>query len=438
MNRQKSLDGYRGICAFFVVLDHCMSAFYPNIVYGTWKGERAAAFFHFIERTSLAILYHGHSAVSAFFVLSGYVLSQSYFRKRDAEIITSGAFRRYFRLALPVFVSSLIAYYFMQKNFYCNQQAAVLSGSKMWLDNFYKFKWSPGDVFSFSFFNVFFAYREDMSFNAVLWTMQYEMIGSLIVFCFLGIFGNFRRRYLIYLPLCWFFLRSFYFPFILGIMLSDIEAINFRHPLALFEKPFVRFINRIFLFLLFALSLLLLPYPYPMPYVKNFLMDLGKMISLKGYDEHFFTAVGALLMIYVILHSRILNGFFSSRPIFWLGKVSFPLYLIHLILICSISSRAYIWMNKVGMPPFANFLLSTGFTVVLSLVAAYVLYFVTEIPSVAIPRVLYQRLALARPLWLLRAQTRESVPVTEAPVAEPPKAEAPVEQKAAEELIATE
>lgn len=52
--------------------------------------------------------------MSVFFVLSGFVLPISWFKGRKTNSISGAAFRRYFRLMLPMFVI-LSIYYFVAK-----------------------------------------------------------------------------------------------------------------------------------------------------------------------------------------------------------------------------------------------------------------------------------------------------------------------------------
>lgn len=81
-----------------------------------------------------------------------------------------------------------------------NQQAALLTGSQ-WLGGFYQFKPSIGKALSQAFYDI---YLIDISssmraYNAVLWTMNIEFEGSLLVFTLALFFGKLKNRYHLYI-----------------------------------------------------------------------------------------------------------------------------------------------------------------------------------------------------------------------------------------------
>jgi hypothetical protein len=84
------LEAVRGLAACAVVLNHLLLAFWP-----VFAEDRSIS-------PLLKVTYKGSFAVAVFFVLSGFVLSLSFFRTRDVRVVTSAAVRRYPRLALPV------------------------------------------------------------------------------------------------------------------------------------------------------------------------------------------------------------------------------------------------------------------------------------------------------------------------------------------------
>jgi len=81
----------------------------------------------------------GHLAVLIFFVLSGYALSvgQLNLAKRKLALATTS---RYFRLMMPILITSLIAYLLLKLNLMFNLQVATIpERSSGWLGTFYKF-----------------------------------------------------------------------------------------------------------------------------------------------------------------------------------------------------------------------------------------------------------------------------------------------------------
>ncbi len=168
------------------------------------------------------LFWNGNFAVCIFFVLSGFVLSNKYFKTRNLKIVLSGAFRRYPRLLIPVVVSVFIGYLLVKFNLFWNTNQISLTKTPPVVQRF----WSEtGDLFyalKQGFFSIFvkkFDYPEH--FNPVLWTMYYEFLGSFIVFAVIGVLRNKHIRYISYLILIIFFRDSYLLAFILGLIISE-------------------------------------------------------------------------------------------------------------------------------------------------------------------------------------------------------------------------
>src|SRR4249920_301079 len=108
------MDGLRGVAAFVVVLHHFALTFRPELV--------AAV-------SPLTLLFAGHFAVCIFFVISGFVLSYKFFETSRADVVTSGAVRRYFRLMPLVLTAVLISYLLLRFGLYHNFDAFALTHS---------------------------------------------------------------------------------------------------------------------------------------------------------------------------------------------------------------------------------------------------------------------------------------------------------------------
>jgi peptidoglycan/LPS O-acetylase OafA/YrhL len=59
----------------------------------------------------LSMFWNGVFSVTIFFMLSGFVLPLNYIKTKKIESITSGAFKRYLRLMIPVLIC-ISVYYF--------------------------------------------------------------------------------------------------------------------------------------------------------------------------------------------------------------------------------------------------------------------------------------------------------------------------------------
>lgn len=84
----KYIEGIRGLAAIIVVLHHYTLAFYPALNFGDsnqtnfGNGSLELLF----ANTPLNLIYNGGFAVSVFFILSGFVLSNAYHQSQNAHI----------------------------------------------------------------------------------------------------------------------------------------------------------------------------------------------------------------------------------------------------------------------------------------------------------------------------------------------------------------
>lgn len=123
MTKLPYIEGLRGIAALMVVLGHLSLAFYPAILSGSFSQIHTHYAIEFLVMSSpLNLIINGNLAICIFFILSSFVLSYKFFESPCYELILSAAIRRYFRLAIPVFFSILLAYIFMRLSLFEHAQ----------------------------------------------------------------------------------------------------------------------------------------------------------------------------------------------------------------------------------------------------------------------------------------------------------------------------
>jgi peptidoglycan/LPS O-acetylase OafA/YrhL len=120
---------------------------------------------------------------------------------------------------------------------YWNVEAAALlqqSPADSWLLRWFRFDRSFVDAFregaygTFFDFNegaIFFNFKPARTLNPNLWTMPWELAGSLLVFSFLALFGLLKLRFLIYAIVALAFYATgwpFLVDFVAGLALCDI------------------------------------------------------------------------------------------------------------------------------------------------------------------------------------------------------------------------
>jgi len=326
------LDGIRGWASLIVLFHHLLPCFLAKstIQYRT---------------PHLNFITNGHFAVIVFFVLSGVALTRSF--KKENKLSYS-FIARYFRLVMPIFSTALIGYILIKFGFMYNLSLADTHEiQKDWLGKWFNFEPSLVGVISFSFFDVFFNYRSEVSYNSSLWTMPIEIFGSYLIFTYLFLFKFHEKKNLIaiFIAVSLYFINTFLSCFMFGYLINSLVE---KCP----PKNTIRWITRISLMIFFFATLYYLNY-----------------FSLKHRIEFFLS----FFLILSISYSDILQKFFSNRISIFLGKISFTLYLIQIYIICSWSAFLYGVMEEKSFSQFqiANTVLLS--TVFLCIIISYLL-----------------------------------------------------------------
>lgn len=379
------LNGLRGLAAFIVVLHHFSLAFYPAVYSGVAKKAHILSYpiEVAIAKTPLNLIFSGNFAVCIFFILSGYVLTYKYFKVNELEILASGAVRRYFRLGIPILFSMFLAFVFMKFHLFYNQEASLITKSDWWLATFWTF---PPNFFAMlkeALWGVLLN-KDYSSYNTILWTMNYEFLGSMLVFSLAALFGKVRNRYWIYtLIACLFFFDKtnyYYSAFVIGVMLGDIYSQ--KTNLSLFN-------NRFSTLLLLISGLFLGSYPFELN-VEGTMYQYMKLGILQNPGAQYHI-LGALFIMLALLNSKRLQAFFSKVPFIFLGKISFSLYLLHLIFICSFSSYIFLYFESFAKYNTA-FVLTIFLSIPLLIGASWVVFTFVDANAVFASKVIYKNL----------------------------------------------
>lgn len=327
MHKFKNLDGLRGLAALIVIFGHYANAFYPAIT-----GPSDAVHSRFdvlISGTPAFLVFAASFSVSVFFVLSGFVLSVSFFRSSSSRSLTQSAIKRYFRLMLPALVSILIAYGLLKIGAFRNLEVAHITGSTGWLARFWNFPADLGQALYEGLYGIFFTGAN--SYNTSLWTMQVELFGSFLLFMILALFGRLTYRWVFYLAFIAIFFDTAYPSFILGIMICDIY---YTQP-AMFYRLRNRVVIPLFVLALWLGSWILIE---GRPNIYNSINVWGLSPAQLTAQAH---TIGAGLIVFTVMRLKWLVKLFESRPLQYLGSISFSMYLIHLSIIGSFSSYLF-------------------------------------------------------------------------------------------------
>lgn len=342
MAKINTLESIRGLGALSVVFFHYLEVFYPAFVTGNPSQSHLRwGIDLFFYRTPLNVFYNGTAAVLVFFVLSGYVLTFKFFKTGDTQHLASGIVRRYFRLLPIVLFAEIGSYLCLRYSLYHAKDITAITLANTWTGA-YSLPADLGAVLKEAFFGIFFRYES--TYNVPFWTMTYELFGSMLVYITAYVTSSLRHRQWIYFGLVLFLWDSYYCPFVLGMILSDLS----NRP----EQP-LRKLNFGWLNLILgAAGLLMLSFPYHTDFIDASLYRYFQIPWIAN-NQVFYYTWGAFLLILVGLNSRWVQKLLALRPFLFLGRISYPMYAIHWIVLGSFSSFLFlklapIWHYKLG------------------------------------------------------------------------------------------
>lgn len=344
MVKLNSAESIRGLACLAVVFSHLSLSFFPYLHHFNVTETTDSTLLFFIHHSPFAFWYSGTAAVFLFFVLSGFVLSYAILRKPDQikYKIKSMLIKRYPRLAIPAVASCLIVWLVFQ---WFKVDSSHVNG---WLQAYVSQDIRLQHALYEATIGSFLFAQSDT--NWVLWTMHIELLGSFLLFLLL---------YLYQINRVLFFIGSLLFP-----------AVAFY----LKDESFFLGISCFVIGIYFYLYAKTLPYA-----VAIWMFILGLYLAgahntswsyqwiyafLGDRTYEYGNFIGGVLIVYSILMSPKLSNLFDNKRLVWLGKLSFSIYLLHLIV-----------LYMIGLPIF-NYLLTLGVDYAYSAVIASIIFIV--------------------------------------------------------------
>ncbi|MBF7682894.1 acyltransferase [Acinetobacter sp. B5B] len=312
MAKLNAAESIRGLACVAVVFSHLSLSFYPYLHHFAPKDRLHGSWNYTLHHSPFAFLYSGTAAVFVFFVLSGYILSYVALKNPNRpKKILEMAIKRYPRLAIPAFLSCIIVWFTFLLT---HVDSHLVSG---WLQAYaqqdVRFTQAvyEGSIGAFLF--------AQSATNWVLWTMQIEFLGSLFLFSLLLIY---HYQKIIFLPASVVLLLPFWFVadenFFLGMLSFVIGSYIYLYARQL---PTLVGVGMLILGLYLAGV-------HNSSHAYHWLYHL---LGWRTYEYGNFIA-GILIVYSVLLTTQI--GKTLDRPLLvGLGKLSFSIYLLHMIFI---------------------------------------------------------------------------------------------------------
>lgn len=387
MQRALWLDGLRGIAAAIVTLRHAFVYEEPSPVFDfmfrSYWADPPEENRYFIQLPPFRLLFAGSSMVALFMVISGFAISISILKARNSDITGSGQFvrrissastRRIFRIYLPVICVAVISHIL----FFCNLYRSWPSwkhhmwGLKPWTAPWLHIKFlfwlllHLMDVFNHRLDINIFNHRPDLQvLNDQFWTMPIEFRGSCIVYLLLltTVFWRPRPRRAILAAVAayWFWIGQWdIFSFVAGLWISEGHVVSEKleadgeislpceedEPLSptatawkRIDETWIRVSRsesfhhtRATLTFLVGIFFLSMCDNEPLGMEYQFLRTFFHSPNWgeKEMERRCWTCLGAVLVVHSIGQSEYLQWPLNARPIQYLAKISFPLYLIHM------------------------------------------------------------------------------------------------------------
>ncbi len=316
--RALEIDGIRGWASFSVLLYHQFH-------------EMLTAMVPWINSPWLAFVFQGRSAVCVFFVLSGDALSTNFLARggTDPSTIDRLVVRRYLRLTIPILMSCTLVFLLRLMHADLHSAAAEILHRTTWLGEQINFNFSLSGFLRYSLLGVYTNHSTAVSYNPFLWTMSFEMIGSMLVFLTCYLWPRLRepKWVVAVLAICLFAMDSLYSLFFAGMFLGQLRLESF------FAKLEGRRAQTLLLAAFIGLVLLEVVTYYADK--KPVFFDMGVGIAL----------------VFVLYAHRGIRHFLRGRLSTWVGEISFPIYLVQFAVIISFESWLVTLWSERQVPP---------------------------------------------------------------------------------------
>ncbi|PGV53358.1 acyltransferase [Bacillus sp. AFS037270] len=321
MKRYDELDSLRGLAALSVVIYHAL-----NLTITNWS-EINNIIWRLCMYSPLRLLWSGHQSVILFFVLSGFVLSLPFYRtKVDSTFYFQYLIKRICRIYIPFAISIGAA---ILTRIYLT---GTVNLEGLWIG---QISWKPilQHLFLIDMFNQNY-------FNPVVWSLVHEMRISIIFPIIIAVILKYNWKNV--LTCSWILsvlaivmhylfqdkvdITTNYFDTFHYILMFVVGSLMAKH-----KENLIRLYNSVKLNLKYGVLLLgYCLYAY----------SIGIHIPFFGrYIGDWFTTLGSMLIITTVISGSLLSKPLLLKPIVFIGKISYSVYLSHLIIFLALTNN---------------------------------------------------------------------------------------------------
>lgn len=317
------LETARGLASVIVIFSHFFLAYLPQ-----FHPVAADAF----DGTSPGWLVNGAGAVCFFFVLSGFVLTYRYFLSGDMRVLLRGAVKRFPRLYLSCAISVLLGFVVIRLGLSWSDPASAITGSG-WLASYARADLPPEearDIPSAIYQTVaILLVPGNDHYSTNLWTMPFEFWGSIGCFVLAWLLLACARLRLV--------LAILLVVAILVLMERYLWMLPQNYRLRLLAPPMV----------VGCLIALLHARGHRLPVWSATPLILAGLVALSQFDMTW-DKVGGILLLLGLLAYETPPSWLTGRIGLFLGEMSFPLYVVHTIVLLSLGSGVFVAAHAAG------------------------------------------------------------------------------------------
>lgn len=364
------LDGLRGILAIIVFLHHFLYLFYPELIFGgsyeTFIKQGPFSIQRIIGLTPLNILFNPGFAIHFFFLLSGYVQAQAYFKNPHVSFLQKSLLKRYFRLAFPTLSVVILVFFFHKLHFVHKELIFPNVLNSQWVLGLMPDNLSFLQVLKEGLFDCF---RGNSRYYQILWTMSTELINSFVVLGLLLLFHNLKHQIPVFVSiiLVQFVILGEYYSmaFVCGTLFANLQ-VNSNKFRSVFNTKAIKY-------LCLLGGLYFSSYPFT-GYQNAAANSVYAPISFFDTYPHVISyLIGVLLLFCFLLHSKAAQELLTKRIVLFFGQISFMFYLIHFLLLLSFTPWLYHYLSAqyntnltLGVSLLTSFVLTTSVSFLLT------------------------------------------------------------------------
>lgn len=315
------LDGLKALACIGVFLTH---------FYGAFNSPMLSREIAWVNTDLLKILLDGDFQIGLFCAISGYLASKT--KIDGVSSLLRKSFLRYLRFVLPIFIVCLVVF-IIQKliGFHNGEAGRILYNS--WFGGYYSADFSLFDLIASPLYRIW-LFADD-SFNGPFWMLADMLWSSMIIYS-VSFLGKSLPKYkpLFYAAAL---AASYFISYVCFAVLIGAGIGYFIGELKSGKGVnFICFAGIVFIIWLMygghnALLLKLSPESY-----------LEGRFTLNGY----FKAVYASLLFLFISGTKYIKAALGTKPMAYLGKLSFPVYCFHWPVICSFAAMVFVAIRE--------------------------------------------------------------------------------------------